>query len=436
MKTFTTFFITAILSGSITAQQMNGPSVPAPDKQHRSNKSLEKNYFEAKHTEKLNRSVTVTPTHERIGPASTVGNGANSGAIGLYVDPLFVDSTVTTNFGGGASSVQTMKAGGVFDPTSTYYYPNETLPSWENYTIDTIWIAGEYHIKNSGRDTLQLEVSFGPPASAWYKALSIPTPAQKWSLPINTTSAVAGNKTFSTAPTTNSVKIKRLFKTADTVGQTKTITFFPFVPVTPIAVPAGSIVGIEYTFVNKNTHTANQNYFTYPTNNSTMNSFLSYELGDTATTGHNWFYDSTSYGTSSALFPKERYGAMPTAQAFLNGVMLPMTDAGYLWEISLTHTVLVTEADNLSRYGVALYQNTPNPFGASSEVHYELGTSSEVVFSIYDVTGRLVLENRLGKMDAGRHAVSMNASEFTKGVYFYNIKANGASLSKKMIITE
>jgi len=436
MKTITTVFFTAILGGTITAQQMNLPAVAAPDKAHLANPALAKNYFESVRTAKQNRAVTATPTHERIGPASAVGNGANSGAIALYVDPLFVDSTVTTNFGGGAASVQTMKAGGVFDPTSTYYYPNETLPSWENYTIDTIWVAGEYHIKNSGRDTLQLEVSWGPAASAWYKSLSVPTPAQKWSLPINTTSALAGSKTFSTAPTTNSVKIKRLFKTADTVGQTKTIVFFPFVPVTPIAVPAGSIVGIEYTFINKNTHTANQNFFTYPTNNSTMNSFLSYELGDTATTGHNWFYDSTSLGASAALYPKERYGIMPTAQAFLNGVMLPMTDAGYMWEISLTHTVLVTEAANLSRYGVALYQNTPNPFSGTSEVHYELGAASNVVFSVYDVAGRLIIENNLGNVDAGRHTVSMNASGFTKGVYFYNIKANGASLSKKMIITE
>jgi hypothetical protein len=434
MKTFTTLLFTAILGGSMTAQQIAVPSGTAP--KNRADASLEKSYFEAQRRAKQNRSVSATPTHERIGPANAVGNGANGGAIGLYVDPLFVDSTVTVNFGGGASSVQTMKAGGVFDPTSTYYYPSETLPSWENYTIDTIWVAGIYHIKNSGRDTLQLEVSWGPAASAWYKALSIATPAQKWNLPINTTSALAGNKTFSTAPTTNSVKIKRVFKTADTVGQKTTLIYFPFVPVTPIAIPAGSIVGIEYTFVNKNTHTANQNYYTSPTNNSTMNSFMSYELGDTATTGHNWFYDSTSLGTSAALYPKERYGAMPTAQAFLNGVMLPLTDGGYLWDISLTHTVLVTEVGNLTRYGVALYQNAPNPFNASSEVMYELAASSDVIFSIYDVTGRLVTENRLGKMDAGRHTVSMNASEFTKGVYFYNIKANGASLSKKMIITE
>ena len=442
MKTFTTIFAAAILGGTICAQQIDAPVRATPIKQQRVDAVTAKKLSDKIQAHRKQHAMTAAGVNERISPTSAILNGVNSGGIGYYIDPLFVDSTVTTNFGSGATSVQTLKAGGVFDPSSTYYYPSETLPSWEAYTIDTIWVAGSYTIVAAGsavKDTLQLEVSWGPVASAWYTGLSIPTPAEKWAMPLNTVSTLAGNKSFSTAPVANSIKLKHAFVKNDTVtiGTTgKNWPYIPMIPVTPIAIPAGSIVGIEYTYINKLAHTANQNYHTFPTNNATMNSYMAYEAADTSATSHHWFYDSTSYGTSGALYPKNRYGIMPTAQAFLNGVMFPMTDAGYLWDISLTHSVLVTGADNLSKYGVALYQNTPNPFNGTSEVHYQLGNASDVVFTVYDITGRVVIETQLGKMDAGMHTVSMNAAEFTKGVYFYNIKANGASFSKKMTITE
>ncbi|HXC03745.1 MAG TPA: T9SS type A sorting domain-containing protein, partial [Bacteroidia bacterium] len=377
-----------------------------------------------------------------MGPTDNITNGPHGAICKFYVDPLFCDSTVTTNFGSGATHVQSLKMGGMFDPKSTLYPAANVLPNWEAYTVDTVWIAGAYHIKTTSanaHDTLQVELSWGYDTTNFFSALTVASPAQKWRMPMNVTSVAAGNKCFSTGRAAQSVKLKHVLTVADTVTVGTAGANWPYIPIklpTPMAVPAGGIVSVQYTYINKSAVPANKVYFVSPTNTSTMNSYLAYEAADSSGVTHNYFYDSTSYGSSGVVDIMSRYGKFPTAQAFLNGVMLPQTEYGYVWDLSIGHTPLITSAPELQSQGLALFQNIPNPFSGISEIGYELGSSSAVVFSIYDLTGRVVMERNFGIMDSGRHSISVDAAEFKTGIYFYSLKASGVALSKKMIITE
>jgi hypothetical protein len=439
MKKIYTLFVGLIAAGSLLAQQTQAPLQTGSLGKHPMTpaQSAKINSFGAQKVAEYKHNKTAT-VHEYLSPHDAVYSiQGGSAAFSTYVDPIFPDSTVVVNFGTPAN-VTTMKAGGIFDGISNNY-PNAT-PSQPSiifaqpYTIDTVWVAGQYFAKNiASGDTLQVEVSWGPKASTWYASLQLPgPPVEKFRMPKNTTSTAAGNKSFSTAPAANSTILKHVFTIADT---TSGGAYFAL-PCN-LNIPAGSIVGIEYTFIPKAAYVAGQTYFASPTNTATMNSFLAIldeQAGLTASNGMNYFYDSTSSGISANLNQTARYAKFPTAQAFLNGDMLPYTNDGYLWAVSVNYTP--TGINELSKYGVALSQNMPNPFNGVSEVNFELTVGSDVVFSVYDITGRVVLENKLGSVTAGKHSVFMNASELGKGVYFYNIKANGASLSKKMIISE
>jgi len=391
---------------------------------------------------KNNRSNTV---YEMMSPHDAVTTGPNAGNFTTYVDPIFVDSTVTTNFGSGATNVTSMKAGGVFDATSTNYPLGNpavnSISAAQPYMIDTVWIAGYYNITGGGAtpgDTLRVELSYGPKASAWYSALQIPTttPPEKWNMPTNTVSLAKGDVSFDKAPNTNLMVIKHVLTALDTVSVGN--ANYPYIAIpAALNVPAGSIVGIQYTFSPKAAYTANQSYYTSAPNTSTMNSFLGLldeQTGLTSSNGMNYFYDASSDGTSGQLNQTSRYGIWPSAQSFLDGVMLPYTNDGYLWTMSVSYTP--TGINELTQNGLSLSQNNPNPFGVVSTVNYELANESNVVFTVYDVTGRVVMHNVLGNVSAGAHSINLNAADFGKGVYFYNIKANGASLSRKMIITE
>jgi acyl-CoA thioesterase-1 len=86
-----------------------------------------------------------------------------------------------------------------------------------------------------------------------------------------------------------------------------------------------------------------------------------------------------------------------------------------------------------------LHQNFPNPFNATTTIHYSLPYNSQVKIAIYNLFGRQVRElgNSFepagyksvtwdGRDDSGRHVAS--------GVYFYLIESPGFRAVKKMLL--
>jgi len=81
-----------------------------------------------------------------------------------------------------------------------------------------------------------------------------------------------------------------------------------------------------------------------------------------------------------------------------------------------------------------LYQNYPNPFNPFTIISYQLMTSSYVELKVYDVTGKTVLCIVNELQNAGKYNVSLDASNFASGVYFYQLNTdNRFSDAKKMI---
>jgi len=84
-----------------------------------------------------------------------------------------------------------------------------------------------------------------------------------------------------------------------------------------------------------------------------------------------------------------------------------------------------------------LYPNYPNPFNSSTKISYELGIISNIVLTVYDMTGRVVRNLVSGVQPAGQHEVLFNANDLTSGIYFYSIKtSNGFRKCGKMILAK
>ena len=375
------------------------------------------------------------------------GGGAAGGKFGAFTSPVFPDSSLTYTSGSTVPKhLHTMKAGGLMDPTSQNFTPGSTgFDKFQSYILDSVYVSGFYNIKDpSGLagDTLQMEVSWGPKSATYFKPLTYGTaPARYVLLPTDVVSTTSGNTSPDAAPSSNKKVLKYVLTKFD--ADTANPNYGTFIKSTGgINIPAGNVVSIQYTFIPKNPYTPNQDYFDYgTTNNALMNSFLAYVYVQSATGTPYLFYDSTYQATSlpsnqayGAYSNKNRYGINTGANAVLNGALNPSFTAGWDWGMYVQFTP--TGIVELSKYGVSLSQNMPNPFNGTTQIGYELANASDVVFSVYDITGRIVLENKLGMNNAGKHTIDLNAAEFSKGVYFYNIRANGASLSRKMIITE
>lgn len=81
-----------------------------------------------------------------------------------------------------------------------------------------------------------------------------------------------------------------------------------------------------------------------------------------------------------------------------------------------------------------LMQNYPNPFNPVTNINFAIPKAGYVELKVYDVLGReaatIVNEFR----QAGNYTVDFNASAFASGVYFYTIKSDEFTDTKKMVL--
>jgi hypothetical protein len=88
----------------------------------------------------------------------------------------------------------------------------------------------------------------------------------------------------------------------------------------------------------------------------------------------------------------------------------------------------------------ALYQNYPNPFNLSTRIQYQVSSNSQVSLKVYDVLGNEVATLVNEEQPAGSYEVEFDASSsiqnLASGIYYYQLKAGGFNVSKKMLLLE
>ena len=84
----------------------------------------------------------------------------------------------------------------------------------------------------------------------------------------------------------------------------------------------------------------------------------------------------------------------------------------------------------------ALYQNFPNPFNPTTAIRFDVPRLSHVSLMVYNVLGQelMTLVNEIRK--PGKYQALFNASSLSSGVYFYKLKTDGYTGTKKMILTK
>jgi hypothetical protein len=85
----------------------------------------------------------------------------------------------------------------------------------------------------------------------------------------------------------------------------------------------------------------------------------------------------------------------------------------------------------------ALYQNYPNPFNPTTNISYDVGSSSggsHVTLRVFDVMGKEVATLIDETKTAGEYDISFDARNFASGVYFYSLQVDHALDVKKMLL--
>ena len=83
----------------------------------------------------------------------------------------------------------------------------------------------------------------------------------------------------------------------------------------------------------------------------------------------------------------------------------------------------------------SLQQNYPNPFNPSTTIRFNIPNTSNVTLKIYNINGQEIatlVNNEV--VSAGVKEVDFNAVNLSSGIYFYTIKANDFTATKKMVL--
>ncbi|MBK6912650.1 MAG: T9SS type A sorting domain-containing protein [Ignavibacteriales bacterium] len=125
-----------------------------------------------------------------------------------------------------------------------------------------------------------------------------------------------------------------------------------------------------------------------------------------------------------------------------NVTSLTMDDEGYLYAgtrfngVYRTFQTLTDVEDQPAAYPseFLLEQNYPNPFNPSTKIRWQAPAGSWQTLKIYDVLGNeiaiLVNEYR----EAGSYEINFDASSFSSGVYYYQLKVGNFIETRKMIL--
>ena len=102
----------------------------------------------------------------------------------------------------------------------------------------------------------------------------------------------------------------------------------------------------------------------------------------------------------------------------------------FLDEINFTAPLGVNELTK--SIGFNLY---PNPTPGVANIEFSLNDASGIKYSVCDVVGRIVEQEKSFNLQPGHYVYSINENQkLQSGVYFINFEMNGQHMSRKLII--
>ncbi|HQY50967.1 MAG TPA: T9SS type A sorting domain-containing protein [Ignavibacteria bacterium] len=84
--------------------------------------------------------------------------------------------------------------------------------------------------------------------------------------------------------------------------------------------------------------------------------------------------------------------------------------------------------------GYKLSQNFPNPFNPETKINFSIPSSGFVDLKVYNAAGQNVASLVNQRLSSGTYNVNWNASDVTSGVYFYTLKTENFTETKKMLL--
>ena len=109
-----------------------------------------------------------------------------------------------------------------------------------------------------------------------------------------------------------------------------------------------------------------------------------------------------------------------------------MTDTSMNHIVNIIGGTVGVEDNNQLPKGYFISQNYPNPFNPQSIIEFSIPVSESVAISVYDLQGRLIKSLYKGFLEKGKHKLIVDNTGLRSGIYYYQIKTENFTQTRKM----
>ena len=134
-----------------------------------------------------------------------------------------------------------------------------------------------------------------------------------------------------------------------------------------------------------------------------------------------WTFPDTEFGQSTVCWPMYAHDRYRTNQY---GFIPPDEPVG------------IQPVSNVVPEKFELHQNFPNPFNPSTTIRFDVRTAGNISLTVYDVLGREVEVIVNEFLKSGSYSVQFSGDNLPSGVYYYELRAESFSETKRMLLVK
>lgn len=98
-------------------------------------------------------------------------------------------------------------------------------------------------------------------------------------------------------------------------------------------------------------------------------------------------------------------------------------------EAVVDETISIDELENVN-----IQELYPNPTTGNTTLEYSLLEQSDVQIYVFDLHGRIVMNEDMGTQPVGEYRYAYDFSDQAAGMYTISIKVNGKSINKQLVV--
>jgi hypothetical protein len=112
----------------------------------------------------------------------------------------------------------------------------------------------------------------------------------------------------------------------------------------------------------------------------------------------------------------------------------PVTAPAGLYRFEVLIPVAIRNKTSPHINKISLYPSYPNPFNNSTTIQFSLPFQAVVSLEIYNSLGERIAILNEGLLQSGKHSFQWNANAAGSGIYFYTLKAEGFTATRKILL--